>query len=99
MRLTAILISFLLLVPTTAAIASVGQTAPMGPVTLEEIQEGLPSDGSRWLTFGGDYANQRHSPLTEITPENVDSLVPQWTFQTNTLDDFETTTLVRDSTS
>lgn len=68
-----------------------------GTVSAEEIAEGLPADGSRWLTFGGDYANQRHSPLTQITPDNVNRLVPQWTFQTQTLDDFETTTLFRDN--
>ncbi len=96
MRLTMILVSGLLLVVGTTAIVGAGQAVP-GRVTEEEILEGLTPDGSRWLTFGGDYANQRHSPLTEITPENVDSLLPQWTFQTNTLDDFETTTLIRDN--
>ena len=99
MRLTTILVSGLLLVAGTTgttAIVGAGQSVP-GRVTGEEILEGLTPDGSRWLTFGGDYANQRHSPLTEITPENVGSLLPQWTFQTNTLDDFETTTLIRDN--
>ena len=96
MRWTMILVSGLLLILGTTAIVGAGQAVP-GRVTAEEILEGLPSDGSRWLTFGGDFANQRHSPLTEITPENVHRLVPQWTFQTNTLDDFETTTLLRDN--
>ena len=59
--------------------------------------DGLPADGSRWLTFGGNYANQRHSPLTQITPDNVNRLVPQWTFQTGTLGNFETTSLLRDN--
>ncbi len=99
MRLTMIVVSGLLLiaaaVPTTAIVGA-PQAVP-GRVTAEEILEGLPADGSRWLTFGGDFANQRHSPLTEITLENVDRLIPQWTFQTNTLDDFETTTLMRDN--
>ena len=96
MRLTMTLVSSLLLTAATTANLDAGQAVP-GRVTEEEILEGLPPDGSRWLTFGGDYANQRHSPLTEITPENVDGLLPQWTFQTNTLDDFETTTLIRDN--
>ena len=59
--------------------------------------DGLPADGSRWLTFGGNYTNQRHSPLTQITPANVNRLVPQWTFQTGTLGNFETTSLLRDN--
>ena len=42
-------------------------------VTPDEIREGLTPDGSRWVTFGGDYNNHRHSPLTQVTPENVDS--------------------------
>ncbi len=96
MRLTTTLVFVLLLVLDTTATVDAGQTVP-GRVTAEEILVGLPSDGSRWLTFGGDFANQRHSPLTEITPENVGNLVPQWTFQTNTLAAFETTTLVRDN--
>jgi alcohol dehydrogenase (cytochrome c) len=65
--------------------------------TAQELLAGLPADGSRWLTFGGDYANQRHSPLTQITPANVHRLVPQWTFQTATIGNFETTSLLRDS--
>ena len=72
-------------------------SAPPPLVTSQEILDGLPSDGSRWLTFGGDYTNQRHSPLTQITPANVNRLVPQWTFQTGTLGNFETTSLLRDN--
>jgi alcohol dehydrogenase (cytochrome c) len=66
-------------------------------VTADELLEGLPSDGSRWVTFGGDYANHRHSPLTQITPANVGRLAPQWTFQTGVLGSFQATALVRDN--
>jgi glucose dehydrogenase len=41
-------------------------------------------DPTRWLTYGGDYSSTRHSPLTQITPENVNQLTAQWTFQTGT---------------
>ena len=55
-------------------------------------------EGSRgpgaWLTYGGDYGSQRHSPLTQITPANVDQLRSQWAFQTNALGKFESTPLV-----
>ena len=54
---------------------------------------GCQRTASRWLTFGGNYTNHRHSPLTQITPDNVNRLVPQWTFQTGTLGNFETTSL------
>jgi len=73
------------------------QAAPPALVTAQEILDGLPADGSRWLTFGGNYTNQRHSPLTQISPQNVTRLAPQWTFQTGTLGNFETTSLLRDN--
>jgi alcohol dehydrogenase (cytochrome c) len=80
-----------------SAILAARQVPPPALVTSQEISEGLPRDGSRWLTFGGSYTNQRHSPLTQITPANVKGLVPQWTFQTATLGNFETTPLLRDN--
>src|SRR4026207_634361 len=40
------------------------------------------ADPSGWLTHSGDYASKRHSPLTQITPENVARLTPLWTFDT-----------------
>jgi alcohol dehydrogenase (cytochrome c) len=73
------------------------QSAPTAKVAVQEILEGLPADGSRWLTFGGDYSNQRHSPLTQIAPDNVGRLVPRWTFQTGAIGNFETTPLMRDN--
>ena len=76
---------------------SAQQQAPPALVTNQELLAGLPADGSKWLTFGGNYSNQRFSPLTQIAPENVSKLQPQWTFQTGTLGNFETTTLVRDN--
>jgi alcohol dehydrogenase (cytochrome c) len=35
-----------------------------------------------WLTFHGDYSGQRHSNLSQITPENVGQLQQLWRFQT-----------------
>ncbi|MGD2045213.1 MAG: PQQ-dependent dehydrogenase, methanol/ethanol family [Gemmatimonadota bacterium] len=55
--------------------------AQSGGVTYEDILAGL-SDPTRWITYHGDYTGQRHSPLTQITPENVHRLAPVWTFQT-----------------
>ena len=64
-------------------------------VTPQALRDGL-KDPSRWLTYAGDYTNQRHSPLTQITPENVHRLAPQWAFQTETLGRFQATPLVVD---
>ena len=51
------------------------------PVTDQDLLAGL-KDQTRWLTFSGDYNGQRHSPLTQLTPQNVSGLVPGWIFQT-----------------
>ena len=91
------LLGLVLALSAGAAALTAQQTAPPPLVTSQEILDGLTPDGSRWLTFGGDYSNQRHSPLTQITPANVNRLVPQWTFQTGTLGNFETTSLLRDN--
>ena len=67
-------------------------------VTSADIRAGL-ADPTRWLTFSGDYTGQRHSPLTQVTPRNVGSLVAQWTFQTGSYArgrGFETTPLAVD---
>ena len=39
-----------------------------------------PSDS--WPGFHGDYTGQRHSALTQVTPQNVSGLTLAWTFQT-----------------
>src|SRR6185369_14741775 len=68
---------------------------PAASVTFQDLREGLKNP-TRWLTYGGDYANLRHSPLTQITPANVNRLVPQWQFQTDTLGKFEAAPIVFD---
>ncbi len=52
------------------------------PITDQDLLGGLKNP-MRWLTFSGDYTGQRHSPLTQLTPQNVAGLVPQWIFQTD----------------
>ena len=42
------------------------------------------NDGDNWLTYAGDYKAQRHSPLKQITRENVGSLVPKWVHHIDT---------------
>lgn len=77
---------------------SVAQVAGSGGIGYEDLLQGL-SDSSRWLTYSGDYSGKRHSPLTQITPENVHGLVPIWTFQSGTYArgrGFETTPLAFD---
>ena len=51
-------------------------TAPAAPppplplVTAQDLLNGLKHP-ARWLTYSGDYTGRRHSPLKQITPDNV----------------------------
>jgi quinoprotein glucose dehydrogenase len=36
-----------------------------------------------WTAYGHDAAGGRFSPLTQITPRNVDRLQPAWTYHMN----------------
>jgi PQQ-dependent dehydrogenase (methanol/ethanol family) len=47
-----------------------------------------------WVMPAGDYANQRHSALKQITTENVKNLTPKWTFSTGVLRGHEGAPLV-----
>ena len=49
-----------------------------------------------WLNYHGGYSGQRHSGLTEITPENVKNLRLKWAFQERMSEKFETTPLALD---
>ena len=64
-------------------------------ITPDQIRDGLKNP-TRWLTYSGDYGGTRHSPLTQITPANVNQLTAQWTFQTGVLGKFEATPIVID---
>src|SRR5215467_8471065 len=59
----------------------------MKPVTLLAIVlTGVSlaaQQNTNWTTFSGDNTGRRHSTLTQITPQNVSRLVPQWMFQTD----------------
>jgi alcohol dehydrogenase (cytochrome c) len=86
--------AFLTIILCSVSVALAAQTgAPL--ITSQDLLDGL-KDSTRWLTYGGDYSSQRHSPLTQITPENVNQLTAQWTFQTGTTGSFQTTPLVVD---
>jgi lanthanide-dependent methanol dehydrogenase len=42
-------------------------------------------DPKQWVIPAGDYGSTRFTQLKQITPENVKSLVPAWTFSTGVL--------------
>src|SRR5262245_35265031 len=78
-----------------AAVSLIAQRRPVPHVTAQDLLDGL-KDPSRWLTFSGDYSGRRNSPLTQLTPLNVNRLSPQWTFQTDVPGKFEASPLVLD---
>jgi hypothetical protein len=49
----------------------------VGPVSAEMLAAG-PSDPSRWLLYGGDYRNFRHSPLKTLSPATAGKLQVAW---------------------
>ncbi len=49
-----------------------------------------------WLTYSGDYKEQRHSRLTGITKENVADLGVAWTYDLSTGRGVESTPIVHD---
>jgi len=67
-----------------------------GPVTTELLSEPQSANAGNWLQYGGDYSNQRHSPITELSPENIDDLNFSWGFPTGTSGQFAMSPLIYD---
>ncbi|MCE2462116.1 MAG: PQQ-binding-like beta-propeller repeat protein, partial [Pseudomonadales bacterium] len=65
------------------------------PVNAEHLLA-APSNPEQWLHYGGDYANHRHSPIDDITPENAATLTAAWAFPTGTSEQFEVSPTVYD---
>jgi alcohol dehydrogenase (cytochrome c) len=64
-------------------------------VTFERILR-ADQEPHNWLTYSGTVLSQRHSRLTQITPQNVGTLELQWVFQARSLEKYEATSLVVD---
>lgn len=63
------------------------------PVTDERLLEPEPEN---WLMYKRTYDLQGYSPLDQVTAENVDDLVPVWTFSTGVNDGHEAPPIVND---
>jgi alcohol dehydrogenase (cytochrome c) len=70
-------VAALALASTTVGLAQ----SPSPTIDAKDLLNGL-ANPARWLVHSGDYASTRHSPLKQITPENVGRLVPLWSFET-----------------
>jgi alcohol dehydrogenase (cytochrome c) len=64
-----------------------------GPVTAEMLRVATtPPD--RWIQYGGNWRNFRHSPLKTLTPESVKKLSVAWAFPTGTTGQFEASPVI-----
>ena len=75
-----------------AVVQSAAQPAGAG-ARYDLIRAGA---GANWLTYAGDYAAHRHSPLTQVTSTNVKSLVSAWVYHVDGATHLEATPLVYD---
>src|SRR5438552_15146531 len=64
--------------------------APAPNVTFDRILK-ANQEPENWLTFSGSTMSQRHSPLTQITPENAKNLQLKWVYQTLSTEKHEAT--------
>ena len=62
-----------------------------GQAKYEDLLKG---SAENWLTYAGDYASVRHSPLKQITRDNVSRLVPKWIYHVEGARRLETVPLV-----
>src|SRR5262249_35254394 len=67
----------------------------LAQVSFERILNAA-KEPQNWLTYSGSFQSQRHTALTQITPENAKNLEQQWVFQARSLQQFEATPLVVD---
>ena len=71
------IVSLTILTLTLAVLVTAAQQQnALRPISEQDLVDGWKNP-SRWLTFSGDYSGQRHSPLKQLTPQNVAGLVPQ----------------------
>lgn len=53
------------------------------------------TDDSEWSIFGGNNLHQRHSPLTQVSPDTVSELEIAWQFNSGTNATFQATPIVK----
>jgi quinohemoprotein ethanol dehydrogenase len=78
------------------ALAACGKSA--SPPATEGVTDAMiaAAPEGEWLTYGGDYAEQRFSPLTQISDANVGQLGLAWSHDLETARGQEATPLVHD---
>ena len=74
--------------------AATDESAPIGPVTDDLLRTGHQGRTDTWPTYGGDWAQTRYSPLTQVRRDTVRQLRPAWIAQTGLVGSFESTPVV-----
>ena len=74
-----------------AAVAAPRDAARAGGLDPAAI---LNPAADSWPTYHGDYSGRRHSPLTALTPANVDQLTLAWAFETGQSSQIKATPIV-----
>ena len=64
-------------------------------ITTERLLDAA-NEPDNWLTHGGTYLEQRHSPLTGINKDTLERLAPAWYYEFDTYRGQEATPLVVD---
>ena len=62
-----------------------GSVAMVAPAIANDEVGKLTQDPNQWVLQTGDYANTRHSKLSQINKDNVGKLQVAWTFSTGVL--------------
>jgi alcohol dehydrogenase (cytochrome c) len=78
-----------------AIVVTVAAASLQAQVTFDRILR-AGQEPQNWLTYSGSVLSQRHSALTQITPDNVKNLELQWVFQARSLEKYEATSIVAD---
>ena len=75
--------------------APVNHDAPVTSVPFARLLR-ASQEPQNWLTYSGGLKSQRHSGLTQITPDNAKDLTLKWVFQSRSIEKHEVTPLVVD---
>ena len=70
---------------------------PVHAQSLDDLKADV-SNPESILVYGMGYGQQRHSPLAQITPENVSDLRPMWTYQLSDTRGQESHPIIHDGT-
>jgi len=87
--------AYRLLLAVIVAIVVTAAASLQAQITFDRILR-ADQEPHNWLTYSGSVLSQRHSKLTQITPQNVGNLELQWMFQARSLEKYEATALVVD---